>query len=74
MVRGIPTGSRDTNGILILIPASLHLSSRSQAGDCDAGFYTVQAVEFIAGALNIALLGLNMRDGRRLTGAGRRPG
>ena len=50
MVRGIPTGSRDTNGILILIPASLHLSSRAQAGDFDAGFYTVQAVEFIAGA------------------------
>ncbi|MGR3703293.1 MAG: hypothetical protein ACU0A4_14530 [Paracoccaceae bacterium] len=50
MVRGIPTGSRDTNGILILIPASLHLSSRAQAGDCDAGFYSVRAVEVIAGA------------------------
>ncbi|WP_430449679.1 hypothetical protein [Rhodophyticola sp.] len=56
------------NGILILIPSALYLSFKAQAGAFDMSFYTVQAVELIAGAVNIALLGLNMRDGLRLTG------
>ncbi|WP_324754107.1 hypothetical protein [Roseovarius sp. Pro17] len=55
------------NGILILIPSALYLSYKAQAGALDAAFYAVQAVELIAGAVNIALLGLNMRDGLRLT-------
>ncbi len=56
------------NGILILIPSSLYLSYKAQAGAFDGGFYAVQGVELIAGAVNIALLGLNMRDGIRLSG------
>lgn len=56
------------NGILVLIPAALYLSFKAQAGSFDAGFYTIQAIELIAGAANITLLGLNMRDGLRLRG------
>lgn len=60
------------NGILILIPSAFYLSSRAQVGAFDTGFYTVQTVELIAGAVNIVLLGLSMRDGLRLTGKLRR--
>ncbi|MCL3883576.1 hypothetical protein [Marivita sp. GX14005] len=60
------------NGLLILIPAALYLSFKAQAGVFDTGFYIVQAIELMIGAVNIVLLGLNMRDGMRLS-AGRRP-
>lgn len=56
------------NGILVLIPAALYLSSKAQAGAFDTGFYMVQALELVAGAANITLLAMNMRDGRRLSG------
>lgn len=56
------------NGILILIPSALFLASKAGAGEFDGGFYAVQALELAAGALNIALLGLNMRDGLKMRG------
>lgn len=56
------------NGLLILVPAALFLSARAQAGQFDTVFYTVQAVELIAGALNLLLIGRNIRDGMRLHG------
>ncbi len=56
------------NGILVLIPSALFLASRASAGAFDASFYAVQALELVAGAANITLLVLNMRDGLRLTG------
>ena len=56
------------NGILILIPSALFLASKARAGEFDPGFYAVQALELVAGATNLALLGLNMRDGLKLTG------
>nr|WP_321980444.1 hypothetical protein [uncultured Cohaesibacter sp.] len=56
------------NGIVILIPAALYLSSKATAGQFDEAFYLVQAIEIVAGAINISLLGLNMRDGFRLRG------
>ena len=56
------------NGVLILIPAALFLAAKARAGEFDAAYDGVQAVELIAGALNIALLGLNMRDGLRMSG------
>lgn len=59
------------NGGLVLIPSALWLASKAQAGDFDTAFYVVQTVELMAGALNITLLALNMRDGLRMT-AGRR--
>ncbi len=55
-----------TNGLLILIPAALFLASKASAGEFDRAFYGVQAVELIAGATNITLLGLCMRDGLEL--------
>ena len=55
------------NGILILIPSALYLSFKAQAGTFDMEFYVIQAIELIAGAANITLLSLNMRDGLRLS-------
>lgn len=54
------------NGLLILVPSALFLSFKAQAGELDGAFFAVQALELIAGAVNLALLGLNLRDGRRL--------
>jgi hypothetical protein len=53
------------NGLLVLIPSALFLSFKAQMGELDAVFYGVQAIELIAGAFNLVLLGLNLRDGRR---------
>ena len=60
------------NGILILIPSALFLAARARAGEFDAAFYGVQVLELMAGATNITLLGLNMRDGLKLKGRFRR--
>ena len=54
------------NGILILVPAAVFLASKAGAGEFDAAFVAVQAIELIAGAVNITLLSLNMRDGLAL--------
>lgn len=56
------------NGLLVLIPSALFLASRAQAGQFDTGFYVVQALELAAGAANLTLLGLNMRDGLKMKG------
>lgn len=56
------------NGILVLIPAALFLASKARAAELDTAFYAVQALELAAGAANIVLLGLNMRDGVAMTG------
>ncbi|AMM83668.1 hypothetical protein [Martelella sp. AD-3] len=55
------------NGIVVLIPCALFLASKAQAGAFDASFYVVQALELVFGAINISLMGMNMRDGRRMT-------
>jgi hypothetical protein len=54
------------NGVLVLIPAALFLAVKAKAGEFDSTFYAVQALELVAGATNLALLGLNMRDGLKL--------
>lgn len=56
------------NGILILVPAALYLAHKAQTASFDTSFYVVQAIELAAGAINLALLGLNMRDGLKLKG------
>ena len=56
------------NGVLILIPAALFLAARAKAGQFDIAFSTVQALELLAGATNLTLLALNMRDGLRMKG------
>ncbi len=56
------------NGVFVLIPSALFLAFKAKAAEFDAVFYTVQALELAAGATNITLLGLNMRDGLALKG------
>lgn len=54
------------NGVLILVPSAVFLASRAGAGEFDTAFVAIQAVELVAGAVNITLLSLNMRDGLAL--------
>jgi hypothetical protein len=51
------------NGILVLVPSAAYLAGRAGAGEFDWAFGIVQAIELMAGAVNITLLSLNMRDG-----------
>lgn len=60
------------NGLLILVPSALFLASKAKAAEFDASFYAVQTLELIAGAVNVTLLGLNMRDGLKMKGRLRR--
>ena len=57
------------NGLVVLIPTALFLAFKAQAGELDTAFYIVQVIELLAGAVNLSLLGLSMRDGRALTRA-----
>jgi hypothetical protein len=41
---------------------------KAKAGAFDRNFYVVQAVELIAGTINITLLSLNTRDGCKMKG------
>lgn len=60
------------NGVLILIPSALYLSFKANADSFDTAFYAVQILELVAGAANLTLLGLNMRDGLQMKGRLRR--
>ena len=55
------------NGLLILLPSAVFLALRAQAGQFDGAFYAVQALELLAGATNVTLLSLNLRDGLRIS-------
>jgi hypothetical protein len=61
------------NGLLVLVPCAIFLAGKAARMEFDAVFYAVQAVELVAGGVNIALMGLNMRDGFRLTRKRRAP-
>jgi cytoskeletal protein CcmA (bactofilin family) len=50
------------------LPSAWVLASWANSGRFDGAFYALQSVELIAGAINITLLTLNMRDGLRLSG------
>ena len=56
------------NGLLILLPAAIYLESKAASGVFDMVFYAVQVLELIAGAANLTMIGLNIRDGLTLTG------
>jgi|SRR5579871_5317648 len=56
------------NGVLVLIPSALFLAAKARAADFDSWFYAVQALELLAGATNIVLLGRNVIDGLRMKG------
>lgn len=51
------------NGLLILVPAAFFLEANANAGTFDGTFYTIQVLELAAGAVNLFLMGLNIRDG-----------
>jgi hypothetical protein len=55
------------NGVLLLVPAAFSLNSLASHGEFGTLFTVIQLVELSAGATNIALMSLNMRDGLRLT-------
>lgn len=56
------------NGLIVLLPSAFFLASKSAAGAFDSWFYAVQGLELIAGAANLAMMGLNIRDGLTMTG------
>ena len=60
------------NGVLVLIPSALFLAHKARHADFDTVFYAVQSLELVAGAANITLLGMNMRDGLKMKGRLRR--
>ncbi len=56
------------NGLVVLVPSAFFLANKANAGSFDTAFYTVQVIELLAGAVNLSLMALNVRDGLRLTG------
>lgn len=56
------------NGLLVLVPCAIVLDRWAAVGSFDTSFYLVQAIELLAGATNLMLMGLNVRDGLRMTG------
>ncbi|MCG8492660.1 MAG: hypothetical protein MI743_13655 [Sneathiellales bacterium] len=55
------------NGLFILVPSAIFLSIKANALQFDSWFYYVQLLELAAGAVNLTLMGLNIRDGLALT-------
>ena len=60
------------NGILVLIPCAVLLDRWASVGVFDTNFYVVQGIELLAGAINLIMMGMNMRDGHRMSGRFRR--
>jgi len=56
------------NGLLVLVPCAILLNRWATAGAFDTTFFIVQMIEFVAGATNLTLMGLNVRDGLRMAG------
>lgn len=50
-------------GLLVLVPCAFALDHLAAHGRLGATFAAVQVIELVAGASNLALLGLNFRDG-----------
>lgn len=56
------------NGLLVLIPCAIVLDRWAAKELLNSSFYLLQALELAAGAVNLALMGLNVRDGLRMAG------
>jgi len=56
------------NGLLIMIPCAIFLNRWAAAWAFDATFYAVQAIELLGGAVNLTLMGMNIRDGIKMSG------
>ncbi len=61
------------NGVFVLIPCAIILDHWASAGAFDTAFYMVQGIELVAGAINLSLMGMNIRDGLKLSGRFRAP-
>lgn len=61
------------NGMVCLVPCALVLWRLSGREGPSSWFYGIQALELTAGAVNLTLIGLNVRDGRRLKRPRRAP-
>lgn len=55
------------NGAFVMLPSAIFLSLKASAGAFDTVFYAVQVIELAGGAMQFCLLGLNMRDGLKMT-------
>jgi len=55
------------NGVFILLPCAVSLHWMASSSNFSHAYYFIQWIEIIAGALNITLLSLSMRDGLKLT-------
>ena len=55
------------NGVLILLPAAIYLNQLASQGIFNQTFYMIQVLELLAGAINLSLMGLNIRDGLRMS-------
>lgn len=55
------------NGLLVLMPCAIFLGHRASAGMFDSIFYVVQGLELLAGASNLVLMGLSIRDGLKMS-------
>ncbi|MBV7435367.1 hypothetical protein KRX19_10050 [Cardiobacteriaceae bacterium TAE3-ERU3] len=51
------------NGLLVLLPCAIYLNHLASAGQFTTTFYVVQIIEIIAGATNLTMMILSMRDG-----------
>lgn len=58
------------NGLLVMVPAAIFLNSKAAAAEFDSMFYAVQLLELAVGVVQLTLMGMNFRDGRKLTGKG----
>ena len=56
------------NGVFVLVPCALSLYWLASQGLFDAKFYAIQALELVAGPVNLALIALSIRDGLTLSG------
>jgi hypothetical protein len=57
------------NGMLVLLPAAIFLNQWAASGLFDTRFYIIQGLELMAGATNLTLMGMNIRDGLRMSGS-----
>lgn len=56
------------NGVLVLVPMALFLDHLTHTGSFSTLFIIIQVGEWLAGIVNMTLMGLNIRDGLRIQG------
>lgn len=56
------------NGLLVLLPSAIFLDRWASEGAFGGTFYLLQGMELLAGAVNLTLMSMNIRDGLRMSG------